>query len=224
MISVIVPVLNEAVLAAPLAQRLNALAERGMEVLVVDGGSTDDTASQLATQSLRVITSTAGRAAQMNAGANAASGDMLLFLHADTMLPEQVEDSIHTALKSSNKQWGRFDVQIAGRSRWLPVIAWMMNRRSCLTAIATGDQALFMPRLVFNAVGGFPEQPLMEDVEMCYRLKRQAGRPACCHDKVITSGRRWDTKGAWPTIWLMWQLRYAYWRGVDASQLARRYQ
>jgi GT2 family glycosyltransferase len=115
-------------------------------------------------------------------------------------------------------------VRIDGRSRWLPCVASMMNLRSRLTHIATGDQALFMTRAAFDAVGGFPDQPLMEDVEISRRLKRKAGRPACLRQRVHTAGRRWDRDGAWRTIVLMWRLRWAYWRGVPADELARRYE
>jgi hypothetical protein len=119
--------------------------------------------------------------------------------------------------------WGRFDVRIDGRSRWLPVVAAMMNRRSRLSGIATGDQAIFMRREAFDAVGGFPEQPLMEDIEISQRLRRRAGAPACLREKVVTSGRRWDERGAWRTIVLMWRLRLGYWLGVSAERLAAAY-
>jgi hypothetical protein len=119
--------------------------------------------------------------------------------------------------------WGRFDVCIRGQARMLHVIAWMMNWRSRITGIATGDQAIFMTREAFNAVGGFPDQPLMEDIEISKRLLGLS-RPACIADKVSTSGRRWESRGVWRTIFLMWRLRFAYWRGQSASQLAKAYQ
>ena len=157
----------------------------------------------------------------MNAGACAAAGDALLFLHADTTLPPDALALVAAAL--AQRAWGRFDVRIAGRSRWLPVVAALMNTRSRLTGIATGDQALFMRREVFDAVGRFPDQALLEDVEISKRLRRDAGAPACLRAKVVTSGRRWDERGAWRTIMLMWRLRWLYWRGVSADRLAAAY-
>lgn len=158
----------------------------------------------------------------MNAGADATNASCLLFLHADTRLPADADTHLLNSLRQSTISWGRFDVRIKGRSRILPMVAWLMNHRSRLTGIATGDQSLFMTRAAFNQVGGFPEQPLMEDVEICKRLK-QIRSPVCLKHRVTTSGRRWDTHGSWRTIWLMWQLRWAYWRGVPAAQLAERY-
>lgn len=157
----------------------------------------------------------------MNAGAATAQGDVLLFLHADTRLPagamQQIEDAI-----TGPKYWGRFDVCITGRAFMLGVVGRLMNWRSRLTGIATGDQAIFMRRIVFERVHGFPDQPLMEDVEMSKRLLHLS-RPACIAHCVITSGRRWETRGVWRTILLMWRLRWAYWRGADASELAGLY-
>jgi rSAM/selenodomain-associated transferase 2 len=165
-----------------------------------------------------------GRRGDHRAGVHlprAASGDTLLFLHADTTLPADALSLISDAL--AHHAWGRFDVRIAGRSRWLPVVAAFMNMRSRLTGIATGDQALFMRREAFDAVGGFPDQALMEDIEICKRLRRHAGAPACLRAKVVTSGRRWDERGAWRTIVQMWRLRWLYWRGVGADRLAAAY-
>ena len=161
----------------------------------------------------------------MNHGAGEAHAPTLLFLHADTRLPADADRLLATAL-ATGARWGRFDVRIEGRSRWLPVVATFMNLRSRLTGIATGDQALFMRREVFDRVGGFPDQPLMEDVEITRRLcarPREFGRPACLRQRVVTSGRRWDERGAWRTIVLMWRLRWAYWRGARAEDLARLY-
>ena len=181
-----------------------------------------------ASRLLRIVTpsvaspgSARGRARQMNAGAHAATGAALLFLHADTVLPLDAPALIERALRQ--RAWGCFDVQIDGRSRWLPVVAAFMNRRSRLTGIATGDQAIFMRRDAFDAVGGFPEQPLMEDIEISRRLRARFGAPACLHERVVTSGRRWDQRGAWRTIVLMWRLRWLYWRGVPAERLAEFY-
>lgn len=219
-LSIVMPVLNEARHIADILQPLQALRRNGTEVIVADGGSTDATSALAAPLADRMIAAPRGRALQMNAGARAARGDVLLFLHADTRLPGNAPDLIAHALREH--AWGRFDVNIEGRSRWLPVIAMMMNLRSRLTGICTGDQALFVTRAAFAAAGGFPEQPLMEDIELSKRLKR-IGKPACLRDSVATSGRRWDRDGAWRTILLMWRLRFDYWRGEPASRLARRY-
>lgn len=222
-ISVIVPVLNEGALAAALAETLVRLAKAGGEVIVVDGGSTDDTRALLEASGLRVLPAAQGRAWQMNAGAAQARGNILVFLHADTVITPGALNDIHHAVAASPSGWGRFDVRIAGHSRWLPVVAFMMNWRSRLTGVVTGDQVFFMRRSRFDHVGGFPGQPIMEDIEMSQRLRRAFGFPACLRPPVVTSGRRWDTRGAWKTIVLMWQLRWAYWRGVPAGQLAERY-
>jgi rSAM/selenodomain-associated transferase 2 len=191
-------------------------------VIVVDGGSSDATAALCAQWSDRLIQAPRGRARQMNAGAACAQGDVLLFLHADTRLPDGAPGLVARALDTGAHAWGRFDVSIAGRSRWFPLIAALMNRRSRLTGIATGDQALFVRRETFHAVGGFPDQPLMEDVELSRRLRR-LGRPACLHARVLTSGRRWEQHGVWRTILLMWRLRFLYWLGASPDKLARAY-
>lgn len=219
-LSIVMPTLNEAQYIADALQPLQSLRKSGVEVILADGDSEDDTAARATSLADKVIAAPRGRAAQMNAGARAASGDVLLFLHADTRLPINAPLLIERALQ--NLAWGRFDVKIEGRSRWLPLIAAMMNLRSRASGICTGDQALFVTRAAFAAAGGFPEQPLMEDIELSKRLKR-IGKPACLRDTVATSGRRWDRHGTWPTILLMWKLRFDYWRGVPVSRLADRY-
>jgi len=221
-LSIVVPALDEAAGIVATLQALQPLRRRGAEVLVVDGGSRDATATLAAPLADRVIVSARGRAAQMNAGAAAARGNLLLFLHADTRLPDGADALVAQALHDGRAAWGRFDVHIEGRSRGLPMVAAMMNLRSRLSGIATGDQAMFMTREAFAAAGGFPLQPLMEDIELSRRLLRQA-RPACLRQRVRTSGRRWDQRGLWRTIVLMWRLRWAYWRGTPAEALAARY-
>ena len=200
------------------------LMARGVRVLVADGGSADDTPARARRfGGVEVIEAARGRAAQMNAGAQAASGArVLLFLHADTTLPPDADRLIEQALAGGRHVWGRFDVRIAGRPRMLRMVAACMNVRSRWSGIATGDQALFMTRAAFDAIGGFPEQPLMEDIEMSKRL-RTLSRPACLRERVITSGRRWESRGVWHTIVLMWRLRWAYWRGASPEVLARAY-
>lgn len=219
-LSIIVPTLNEASGIVATLSALQALRVEGHEVIVSDGGSTDTTAVLADGLVDRLLIGAPGRARQMNAGAAVASGEALLFLHADTRLPEGAEQAIQTAMLS--KLWGRFDVDIIGRPRVLRVVAALMNLRSRLTGIATGDQAIFVSKSAFAAVGGYPEQPLMEDIELSSRLKK-LGAPACLRERVITSGRRWETQGVWRTILLMWRLRFDYWRGVPVAHLANRY-
>ena len=220
-LSIIVPVLNEAAGIATCLDALAPLRARGHEVLVVDGGSHDNTLALCRNRADAVLQSPPGRARQMNAAAAQAQGDVLLFLHADTTLPPQADEVIAQALHCG-AEWGRFDVRIAGRSPLLPLIAALMNRRSRWTGIATGDQAMFVRRELFHLVGGFPDQPLMEDIELSRRL-RAVARPACMRQRVVTSGRRWDSQGAWRTVLLMWRLRWRYWRGASPEALARAY-
>lgn len=220
-LSLIIPVLDEADAIAATLASLQPLRAAGHEVIVVDGGSTDATVAQAEPLADRVQITSRGRARQMNAGAAVARGDVLVFLHADTCLPEHAVSAIRAALR--RRLWGRFDVDIAGRSGMLRVVALCMNLRSRLTDIATGDQVLFISRAAFSAVGGYPEQPLMEDIELSKRLKKH-GPPACLRDRVVTSGRRWEANGVWRTIRLMWRLRFDYWRGVPVERLALHYQ
>lgn len=219
--SIIVPILNEAGNLARLTRQLRPLRDAGVEVLLVDGGSDDGSAEQATSAGFRVISGSRGRARQMNTGASAAHGNVLIFLHADTSLPEEALGAI-TAKMDEGYAWGRFDVRIEGRPRMLAVVAQCMNWRSRFTGIATGDQALFMTREAFEAVGGFPDQALMEDIEISRRLLRLT-RPACLRLKVTTSGRRWETRGVWRTIFLMWRLRWHYWRGASPDELAEAY-
>lgn len=229
-ISVIIPTLNE---AETIRDTLLATAGLGFrEIIVVDGGSTDrtraivtETASDLRpteTAGLLLLTAKPGRAVQLNAGARAAVGEVLLFLHADTRLPSQAKTSIDTALADRPAVGGRFDVQFDIPSVWGYVISALMNLRSRLTRISTGDQALFVRTAVFEELGGFPEIPLMEDVEFTARLKRR-GRIVALRDVVTTSYRRWRLRGPLRTIALMWILRFLYWVGVSPHRLARLY-
>jgi rSAM/selenodomain-associated transferase 2 len=220
-VSIIVPVLNEANSIVEYLQSLARLRTKSVEILVVDGGSTDQTLALASPYADRVVSAAKGRASQMNAGAAVASGDVLLFLHADTRLPIDGLEAIDRALVQG-VAWGRFDVSIEGRSPWLKLVAALMNWRSRLTGIATGDQAMFVTRAVFQSVGGFPLITLMEDIAMSKLLKKQSPA-ACLSQRVITSGRRWEQKGLLRTIVLMWRLRLAYFLGADPNQLARQY-
>ena len=221
-LSIIVPVLNEAGQIEKHLAALAALRERGHEVIVVDGGSRDNTFELAKASCDRVVTAPRGRAAQMNAGAALASGEVFLFLHADTRLPDDADRLIAAGLASTQRCWGRFDMAIAGEHPLLPMIAWMMNRRSHWTGIVTGDQALFVRREVFWACGGFPPLALMEDIALSRCLKR-TGKPLRLRQKVITSGRRWENKGVVRTILLMWRLRLAFFFGADPAWLAKQY-
>ncbi len=227
-LGIVVPVLNDFDALATLMPQLRPLMERGARLVVVDGGSGDD--ELLRCQSLAVAVGGAwtaaprGRARQMNAGAAALLADTavtaLWFLHADSGLPHNADALIHDALEQH--LWGRFDVRIEGQSRWLPVVARMMNWRSRWSSIATGDQGLFMRRSSFEALNGFASIALMEDIEISRRLKR-IGRPACLPERLGTSGRRWDEHGALHTIALMWVMRWRYWWGASPDALRRRY-
>jgi rSAM/selenodomain-associated transferase 2 len=219
-LSIIIPVLNEAAGIGPLLLRLAPLREHGAQLVVVDGGSSDETAALAAPHADLVIAAQRGRASQMHAGALAAGGDALLFLHADTLLPPGADALIRAALRSH--AWGRFDVALDGAHPMFRVIAAMMNLRSRLTAIATGDQAIFMRRAFYLQAGGFPQLALMEDIAFCKRARRLA-RPACLRQRVLTSARRWEKNGIWRTIFLMWRLRLAYFLGADPERLARQY-
>ncbi len=222
-LTIVMPVLNEAAGLAAALQALEPLRARGAQIIVIDGDSADNSAARAQAGGVQVINTTRGRALQMNAGAQQASGEVLLFLHADTRLPFNADALIEQALAAGPKVWGRFDVRIAGKPRLLRVIAAFMNARSRWSGIATGDQAMFMTRAAFHKVGGFPAQPLMEDIEMSARLLKLS-RPACLRARVITSGRRWETRGVWTTLVLMWRLRLAYWRGAAPERLAQLYQ
>ena len=220
-ISFIVPALNEADQISSALSALAPLRAAGHEIVVVDGGSGDGTAVLAEPLADRVVGAPRGRASQMNVGAAFASGDVLLFLHADSRAGADTVAAI-AALADAPARWGFFRVRLRGRSRWLGVVARCMGWRSRLTGVATGDQGLFVPRALFAAVGGYPAQPLMEDVEICRRLRRRAAPLA--HRAVIeSSGRRWDRDGALATILLMWRLRLRYFLGADPAALHEAY-
>ena len=231
-VCIIIPILNEANNLAKLFANINGLNPKPKQVLLVDGGSTDRSIAvakvlintfsikQQSTIEWQIIESTAGRASQMNAGAAQATGDILLFLHADTQLPWSALNDISQAMQQA--KWGRFDVRLDSCNPMLWLVSAMINWRSRLSGIATGDQAIFIKDDLFSQIGGYPNQPLMEDIELCKRLKGVA-KPACLKTEVITSARRWQQHGTWRTIILMWQLRFDYWRGESAESIKQRY-
>jgi rSAM/selenodomain-associated transferase 2 len=219
-ISVIIPVLNEEKAIGPALAALTAL--KPHEIIVVDGGSGDRTREIGAQAGAKVLLSGAGRARQMNRGALEATGDVLLFLHADTRLPASALRDIAAALGEPRYVGGRFDVELDS-DRWLlKVVGRMISYRSRVTKVGTGDQALFVRRETFGELDGFPDMPLMEDIAFCRRLK-QLGEVACLKSKVVTSARRWETDGVWRTIFRMWTLKLLYLAGVSPARLKQYY-
>ncbi len=219
-ISVIVPVLNE---EKSIAATLQALARlQPYETIVVDGGSQDRTAEIAAEFGVKVIPSERGRARQMNRGAREASGDVLLFLHADTRLPSTAFSDIAGAMGDPRYVGGRFDVELDGKHWMLPLVGRLISYRSRLSKVATGDQALFARREVFQRMGGFADIPLMEDIAFCRALKR-LGEVACLRSRVVTSARRWEVDGVWRTIFRMWTLKLLYLTGVSPARLKQFY-
>lgn len=215
--SIIIPALNEEKNIVSCLSALQLLRNQ-CEIIVADGGSIDNTRMLAAPLADKVIISALGRAIQMNNGAGQSTGDVLIFLHADTRLPDNALQLIQQQI-SSARQWGRFDIQLSGRSFMLKVIAQMMNWRSRLTGIATGDQVIFVTRLAFEKAGQYPDISLMEDIALCKALKK-ISPPACLPAKVISSGRRWEYNGIYKTILLMWSLRLRYFFGADPQALA----
>lgn len=222
LLSIVIPVLNEAASLEAFLGRL-ASAFPDAEVILVDGGSDDATVAISLRAGAVVLMSDPGRAVQMNLGAATARGAWLLFLHADCGVPFS-DQALYPCLEATNDnaEWGFFDVRLEGRSRLLPIIARMMNLRSRMTRVATGDQGLFLRTRVFHEMSGFASIPLMEDVEICKRLRRKSA-PLNPGLTLTSSGRRWDEQGAWPTILRMWTLRLAYWAGVSPQRLWRYY-
>jgi rSAM/selenodomain-associated transferase 2 len=220
-LSVVVPALNEAVICAERLERLQPLRAAGHELILVDGGSRDGTAGLARPLVDRLLVTPAGRARQMNAGAAAAGGDVLWFLHLDSQVPTDAADRLLAAV-TGGAPWGRFDLRLDGRAPMLRVVERMINLRSRVTGVATGDQGIFVTGGLFEAVGGFPELPLMEDIALSDRLRRRH-RPACLTPPIVTSARRWERDGVWRTILLMWFLRGAYRLGADPRWLARVY-
>ena len=221
LLSVIVPARDEALALPQLLADLAPLRAAGAELILVDGGSQDATCALAAEHVDQMLTSVPGRAWQMNAGAAAAAGDYLWFVHADTRIDAA---AIHRLLEvlAQRPVWGRFDVRLSGRGLALRLIGAMISLRSRLTGVASGDQGIFVARAVFERLGGYADIPLMEDLELSRRLKRLA-RPRCLRPALLTSSRRWERHGIWRTVLLMWRLRLAYYCGASPDQLARDY-
>lgn len=220
-VSIIIPVLNEAENIADTLLSLDSYRNQGHEVIVVDGGSNDATVSISEQYTDKVLRSDSGRAIQMNSGIAEAKGDVLLFLHADTRLPDDALGGIITAVEEGHF-WGRFNVRLSGSHFLFRIIERMMNMRSCITGVATGDQAIFVSRESIDIIGDYPRLPLMEDVVFSKRL-RKLDWPACIKQRVITSSRRWEHRGILRTMLLMWRLRLLFFLGVPAEKLAKQY-
>lgn len=220
-ISIIIPVLNEAENLSNTLSSLQSFRQSGHEVIVVDGGSRDNSLMLAQGAADSVIVSKAGRALQMNSGASVASSDVFLFLHCDTNLPDNAIQIILEKYQSEH-YWGRFDVRLSSNKFVFRLIEWLMNLRSRVTSISTGDQAIFIERKLFNHIGGFPEIALMEDVAISRQLKKLSS-PVCLKQKVITSSRRWEKNGVVATVLLMWKLRLFYFFGVSPEKLNRLY-
>jgi rSAM/selenodomain-associated transferase 2 len=219
-ISVIVPVLNEEKTIAATLRALAPLAPH--EIIVVDGGSGDRTAEICRSLGVKILSSERGRARQMNCGARQASGEALLFLHADTRLPQSALADIATALVDPRCPGGRFDVELEGSHPMLKLVGALINYRSRVTKVGTGDQAIFVRREVFERLGGYPDIPLMEDIALCRALKPLGG-VACLRSRVVTSARRWESDGVWRTILRMWTLKFLYLAGVPPARLKQFY-
>ena len=220
-ISIVIPALNEEGQILETLVPLQPLRRQGHEIILSDGGSRDRTLAISRGLVDRVVESVPGRAVQMNAGARQATGDFLLFLHADTRLPQGFEKLLEKAWVKG-RQWGRFDVRLSGGHFLFRVVETLMNLRSRCSGIATGDQAIFVRHQTFKRVGGFPEIPLMEDIALSRLLKRQS-RPCCIRERLVTSSRRWEKRGIVPTILLMWWLRLQFFFGMSPDKLARQY-
>jgi len=219
-ISIIIPTLNEEVGIITFLTKLQALRPQ-CELIVVDGGSDDETVRLAEPHVDDVIKSDKGRATQMNVGVAMASAPIVLFLHADTYLPDDVIEQINRATNKGHK-WGRFDIKLSGRSKILTIVSWLMNKRSRWTGIATGDQAIFVEKEAFDQVGGYADIALMEDIELSGKLK-EVSKPFCSAKKVTSSGRRWMSFGVFKTICLMWWLRLRYFFGTEPAELEKLY-
>lgn len=216
-LTIIIPVLNEEQTIEACLLGLQPLREQGVELILVDGGSQDSTCELASSFVDYVIKSAPGRGTQMNSGAAVARGEILLFLHADTILPPDF-----SPIMISEELWGFFPVKLSGSAWPFRVIEGAMNLRSKITKIATGDQVIFIRSEFFQSIGGFADIPLMEDVEICGRL-RSVSRPVLMSGTVVTSSRRWEQQGIARTILRMWLLRLAFFFGACPHRLVQRY-
>ena len=225
-LSIIVPMLNERKGLQTFLASLQSLRQSGVELIIVDGGSHDGTCEALhleyASMTDKVLSSARGRAHQMNSGAHASQGEVLLFLHADTVLPPDTLHLLDMADLAGTQGWGCFNVRLNGRHPAFRVIEWFMSNRSRITGIATGDQAIVISRSLFDSLGGYSALPLMEDIDLCRRL-RHVKSPKRITGTVVTSSRRWEVNGIVKTVLLMWWLRLAYFMGVPAERLWQYY-
>lgn len=221
-ISFVIPILNEEAALTKQSSSFQALIKEGHEIIAVDAGSFDASVAIAENIGCVCLNSKASRGLQLHIGAEKCSNDIIVFLHADTQLPKSAVQSILNTLSANKKYWGRFDVAFTNSSLVFKTIAWFMNRRSCITAVVTGDHTLFIKRETYFALGGFANIPLMEDVELSKRLKKHS-RPACLKDTVITSSRKWETNGILKTVLSMWRFRLLFYFGASPEKLAKQY-
>lgn len=221
-LSIIIPVLNESRHLLATLKSLTQLTQHDHEIILVDGGSQDNTLAIARPYADRIITSVKGRAQQMNHGARNARGEILWFLHADSLIPDHADQLIVNIMQQTHSAWGRFNIRLSGSKRVFRIIEQFINRRSRLTGIASGDQGIFVLRREFETIDGYADLPLMEDIELSKRLKK-ISRPACLTQSITTSSRRWESNGVIKTVILMWYLRFAYFIGTPADKLARLY-
>lgn len=221
-LSIIIPTLNEADQIEQHLSTLQVLREQGHELIVVDGGSIDDTVSLVSPLCNQVCQSQKSRSIQMNCGAKAATGECFVFLHADTVLPGNILEYFST-INNIEGKWGRFDISLSGRNWIFRIIESCMNRRSSFTGIVTGDQVMFIGKELFNRVGGYPEIALMEDIAIS-NLLIKISAPIRIREKVVSSSRRWEKNGIVKTIIKMWILRLLYFFQYDTNKLAKLYE
>lgn len=222
LVSIIIPVLNESASIEKTLACLQPALQHGHELIIVDGGSSDDTAVKCKQYTRKVFFADSGRAKQMNVGAANASRDVLVFLHADTLLPENFIELIFNAIDNKKCQWGFFKVKLSGARYILRIISYLINVRSCLSKIATGDQTIFVSKTLFESINGYKEIPLMEDIELSRSLKKHS-KPFCINSFVTTSSRKWENEGVFKTIYLMWKIRLFYFFGMSAHKLVKIY-